>query len=118
MDLKILTFEHSFTSGPEVDIPYATVRAEFSVSKETPSGESLYKYVLKESLPSHVSPWRHIPETDTFLFTETVSLTSVTRAIIEELTHFTKNGRFAEPYRTSEEWIALQHLIALERYWD
>ena len=64
--------------------------------------------------------WRYIKKFDTFWFREWVALSTVTKALVDELSSYVKHGnlRSKASYRTSEDYVALNHLRTLHSYWD
>ena len=64
------------------------------------------------------SPWQYIEKFDTFHFREWIADSAVTNAMIREIDHYRFFGRLKSVYRHTEDCIILQHLRALQGYWD
>lgn len=67
---------------------------------------------------SNDAPWQYLEKYDTFWLREWVSDCPVTRAIIQEISHYKNFGKFPCQYRSTDEHILLKHLETLEGYWD
>ena len=63
-------------------------------------------------------PWRYLEKFDTFWLREWVSNCSVTRALVYELEYYEEHGKLPSVYRFTDGSIILQHLRALQSYWD
>ena len=64
------------------------------------------------------APWKYIEKFDTFWFREWVADCSVTRALVHELEYFQEHNKLPSVYRFTDGCIILQHLRALQSYWD
>ena len=62
--------------------------------------------------------WQYIEKFDTFWFREWVAYSSVTVALISEISVYKVTGKLRYSYRALEESIVLKHFETLGRYWD
>lgn len=63
-------------------------------------------------------PFYYLEKFETFWFRQWIADSSVTRAILGELTHFKQHGKLPSVYRHAEEYIILSHFHCLDRLWD
>lgn len=62
--------------------------------------------------------WRYIEKFDTFHFREWIADTPVTRSVIHEIEYYKKFGKLPSIYRSTDEWILINHFRTLNSYWD
>lgn len=62
--------------------------------------------------------FQECPEANTFLFSECIADSSVTRAALSELKFFQENGYLPSKYRHDDSYIVLSLILTLSRFWD
>jgi len=63
-------------------------------------------------------PFYYLEKFQTFHFRQFVADSSVTRAILAELTHFKQHGKLPSVYRHAEEYVVISLFHLLDRLWD
>ncbi len=63
-------------------------------------------------------PFYYLEKFQTFHFRQFVADSSVTRAILAELTHFKQHGKLPSVYRHAEEYVVISLFHMLDRLWD